>query len=124
MPPFEEIFEDKALLWAAVGRDTRVNVLVSTAVEIECSWIAKRRTVRDPQGNVKTIDATVHADRSVPLDSIMWYGGHDDVPGTGTVPDEGFFQVVGSDDTRAIAGDAQLHELQLIRYRGTLPVRV
>lgn len=111
----------KALLWEFISNDRYGNSQVSAAVEIQCRWVPKRRTIVDAQGKLVATDVTVAVNREIPEHSIMWKGGFDDIPGTADVPDSGFMEVVAFDEADDVKGRETAREVRLMRYKNTLP---
>lgn len=78
-----------ALLWEYRGEDAYGHLTVALdREEIPVRWVNKRSMTSDAQGNKIELDATVIADRAIPIGSEMWEGTSaemlDTIVGTGT----------------------------------------
>ncbi len=111
----------KALLWTIVGRDRYAQPIVSGPTEIDVRWNDISREVLDPVGNVITIEAEVVSGIPIPVGSIMWSGGIDDLPGTASVPEQNLMLVKYYNAIPDLKARFFYHSVQLIRFRDTLP---
>ena len=75
----------------------------------------------DRQGNTVAIDAEVVTVEDVPVGSVMWLGGLDDLPGTAMVPEEDAMQVITVPVTPDIKGRFKSRTLMLMRMKDTMP---
>jgi len=110
-----------ALLWEASGIDRNGRVTLSSRVELTVRWEDHKFETRDILGNVITYDARVHTTRdNIPVHSIMWQGGEDDISGTGD-PDSDFFEVQTYHEVPDIKDRVRRRVVYLMRYGDTLP---
>ncbi len=111
-----------ALLFLATGKDRYGKILVSiTPVELRVRWNDKQRRVLDRQGNTIAVDATAIVDRDIPLGSILWRGGIDDLPGTSPIPTSGLMEVKLSNSVDDLKGRVTRYDVAMIRATDTLP---
>lgn len=132
MPAFETMDRRQyALLWERSGTNSYGEPTVSVGVELNPTvsdggvrWVHKSQLMLDPLGNTIQVDATVVVNRDVEIGSIMWEGGLDDVPGTGTSgapPDGQLMEVVTKDRATDLKNRYTRRTLGLKRFNGTLP---
>lgn len=114
-----------AVLWPWVGVDRRAVVKVSaTPSEIRCRWSNKQKRMLDPNQNEIAVDATVIVAQDIVIDSIMWLGQEDDIPGTSGIPESGLFQVKAFDRGDELKGRILRRQVGLIRFNDTFPTTV
>lgn len=92
--------------------------------EIPVQWTWDQREVRDANGLLLRIEATVVVDRPVRMDSIMGLGTLIDwgYLGTGDTTEAGpLLKVVRSMEVPDIRGVERYRELMLARYKNVLP---
>lgn len=105
-----------AVLWAKVGNDAAGEPLVSAPVELRVRWVQQRREAVDANGNTVALDASVTADRVIPVDSVMWLGELVDWTGSGEL-----HQVRTQGVVPDLKGRATAYTAGLARFRDTLP---
>jgi hypothetical protein len=81
VPPLEAMdrYQD-AVLWPAAGEDRYGEALVGDPVPLKVRWHTARRTMRGPDGDPVSVDATAVVDRAVEVGSLMWLGSVGDLP--------------------------------------------
>jgi len=122
MPPIErDARHQKAVLWTKAGVDGYANPTLNEPEEIEVRWQWTRRNVLDATKKTVVIEAIVVTDRRIEVDSILWLGGLDDIPGTSYVPTSNIMIVKFNDEVPDIRGRETRYTLQLMRYTDTLP---
>ena len=109
------------MLWEISSRDELGEPTLDAAIEIKVRWVSKKSEALDPQGNTIAIDATVVTVRNIPIGSIMWKGGLDDLAGTSVTPDDDLMQVVTNNETPDLKARATRRTVGLIRFRDALP---
>lgn len=118
MPPLERTdLRQRAVLWPATGRDRFNNPILGPPVEIPVRWLDVGSTILDPQGNTVAIDVTVIVQQSVPLNSQMWLGRINDLPGTSLVPEKGLMEVKKIDGGLDIKARNVRYQLGLMRMK-------
>jgi len=122
MPYMEETDRyQKALLWQRTGYDSEGAALVSAREELTVRWEDHKFERRDALGNITTYDARVHVVKdNIPIGSIMWQGGEDDVVGTGD-PDSDLFEVQTYHEVPDIKDRVRRRVVYLLRYHNSLP---
>jgi hypothetical protein len=119
MPPIELACRfQKAVLWEAYTTDSYGRPVVDDPVEIEVRWIVETRETVDAQRNPITSSVTVVADRSIPIESILWLGSIDALPET---PDN-LMRVVSMKETPDIKNRHTRYEAFLAKYSDSLPL--
>lgn len=83
-PPAYSHLNQTALMWPWLRIDRYNEVIVGPPQELEVRWENVQRQMNNPQGQPISVDATVVAYEEIELGSIMWEGGFDDAPGTGS----------------------------------------
>lgn len=126
MPAIEEMFlEQTAVLWEAAGTDIYGREVVSSdPYEVSVVWTWGRSQSRDAKGNVIAIDATVLIFQEVPVDSVMWLGTLDDLPGTALVPEEDVMVVASCNASPNMKNTETAYDLKLARRGASLPTTV
>ena len=79
--------KQKAVLWAASGRDNYGGRTMAAAVEIKVRWESTKTQGGGPKGKVAAKSVTVHTDQSVAVGSEMWLGELADLVGTASPGD-------------------------------------
>lgn len=124
-PPAYAYLNEDALLWAKAGVDDYGEPTVSFPVQIEVRWENRQTVMRNPQGDPITVDATVVAYEEIEVGSLMWEGGFDDVPGSGTgsdqVPESDLMEVVAFETMMDLRGIVQSRRYGLKFFRETAP---
>ncbi len=117
---------DKALYWPLVrmNKNTRP-VFSGLTIELNVQWVEKKREVIDGATGQKVMtDATLGVDRVIPVGSLMWRGGLDDLSGTSTgtdnMPETGFMRVVTSGAYKEIGARRTRYEVTLVRYSDSI----
>lgn len=121
MPAFEvRDRKQKAVLWAAASVDNHGNTTVSDdPVELEVRWVPTQKTATDAKGNPIAVDAVVIVDRAIDIDSILWLGAMDDIPGTSFSPTTDLLEVVTYNETPDIKNRHVRREVGVRRYNDT-----
>jgi hypothetical protein len=112
MPPLEQMDRhQKVLLWEASGEsdDYGEPFVADEPEEIEV------RLVWSDQGDSQA--ATLITDREIPVDSRVWEGGYDDLPGTAAIPESDWMIVTDSAPTKDIKGRNVRYEHKLAWYK-------
>lgn len=115
---------DDAVLWPATGAANHYGEpLVGSAVEVKVRWVHQQRDMLDPQGNTVAVDATVVADREIPIGSLMYEGPLSDWLGTGSgETPSGRMQVKAESRAEDLKGMVTRREYGLMRFRDSHPV--
>lgn len=126
MPPPEETgLNQRAILWEFQEHDRNGEPTVSRPVELWVRWDDTQRDMMGADGSKISVDATVVATQDIAVDSIMWEGGFDDVPGTGTgsdqVPESSLMQVKAFSESFDARGIVSHREYGLVFYQDTMP---
>lgn len=133
MPPLETADRnDCALLWPRLGRTRRGEPRVGQLIELNprngtgVRWVQKVSAVTAPDGSTVTATVRVVVDREIPLHSIMWRGGADDLPGTAQLPEGNLFEVVRYNETGDLKGRAEntRRTVDLTPFNDTFPEQV
>lgn len=121
MPPIETSDRyQKAVLWSVTGSNNYGDVIRSDPVELTVRWEDDSRDVRDADGTVLTLAATVVVDREVAKGSLMWLGELANWYGTGSAGDEDdVMQVVETHTTPDLSNKFIRRTLGLMKYRDT-----
>lgn len=127
MPAFEtmDLIHD-AVLWAAAGSDSDGDPTVSDApLDISVRFVKKQSQALDPKGNVLTVDWTMVADMEIAIDSRVWQGTLDDLPGTNpNPPDSGTMWVVTNEFTDSLKGREERTTYGLKFYKDSIGTAV
>ncbi len=125
MPAFETMdLNDWLVLWEKAGNDGYGNPTLAAPVQIRCRWIEGQTEFTGPNGVPIAINATIVVARDIPVDSIVWKGRLQDMPGTGYVPTGGLMQIKGKRTTDDIKGRNTRRTVMAARFNDTLPARV
>lgn len=119
--PEEAHRKQKALLWEADGYDLYGEEKVKAKVQLDVRWENGFKEVIDEQGNTIGVDATVVVDRDIPIGSVMWEGGLNDIPGTAAVPDGDFKRVMHATRVPDWKGQRYRRVVFLMRLSDELP---
>ena len=79
--------KQKAVLWAASGRDDYGGRTLAAAVELKVRWEDTSAEGGDPKSEAAAKSVTVHTDQAVAVGSEMWLGELDDLVGTASPGD-------------------------------------
>jgi len=122
MPPVErDSLYQKAVLWAANGTISRYGEKeVSAAVEIDARWEEGLTRTINEDGTPSSSSGTVHVDQAIAEGSIMWLGKLADLPNPIT-ESTGLAEVVGANEMTDISGRDIKRDVQVQKFRGTLP---
>lgn len=124
-PPAYAHLKQTALLWEKSGSDEYNEPRVGPPEEVRCRWENRQTVMRSPAGEPMTVDATVVMVDDVELGSIMFEGGFDDVPGTGTgtanVPEDGLMEIVTFETMYDLRGVVLSRRYGLVFFRDTFP---
>lgn len=126
MPPPEDDGQyrpQSVLLFAATGASDGYGVPLVGAVpsEVKVRWVDKVRVVPDANGNTVSVDGTVVTVQAVPLQSVIWKGGLDDLPGTAELPTSAFKRVVADLSVPDLKGRVTRYEYGFVRSGETMP---
>lgn len=126
MPPLESgDLDERCVLYRRVGTDGQGEPVVQYPRQYPCRWVETVRQIKNKDGETVEIEAQVAITNcpSVPLKSIVWRGGLNDVPGTADPPEPGseLYEVVAAKSARDVKGNACRIELMLQRFNDTLP---
>lgn len=126
MPHLETLSRhQKALLWAANGRDINGEVKVDEKTEIDVRWERGTWESLDALGNRIAVTSRVVVDRDILVGSIMWEGSMDDYLsgeyGTGTGQSVELDQVMGFEKTPDLKARSFYRVVSLVRYSKELP---
>lgn len=123
MPAFEtmDLVHD-AVLWSKTGSDDYNVSLFSTADDIKCRWVNKRREITDAKGNVIATDAQITTCEALKVGDVVWKGCINDISGTGSdpAPSGGLMQVITHGEASDIKGRNTRREYGLMRYEDML----
>ena len=136
MPGFETLDRlQKAVLWPYLRRSAEGEPVVGPPVPLMVKWTDQLQNVMDPKGNTITCDATAVVDRDVAIDSIMWLGSLQDLPGalmnqdpgTGFEPEgvpwaSGLMQVKTMGRASDIKNRFTRRTVGMLRFKNQLPV--
>ena len=111
----------KALYWAASGFDSAGEVTIDAHVEIKVRWEDVQDEIIDDRGNHILVDAVVVVDREIPVGSILWKGGEDDIEGTGDEPTSDFRTVVRYSKIPDLRDTVSRQLVYLARHSNELP---
>jgi len=88
MPSPEVVnLKQKAVLWAASGRDDYGGRTLAEPVELRVRWESTKTEGGDPKSEAAAKSVTCHTDQSVAVGSEMWLGELDDLVGTASPGD-------------------------------------
>lgn len=122
---------EKALVWAKTGTSGSGEPVLGSYTEYKARWNMHAGRAMDPKGNTIAIDGKVALGFDIPVDSIVWEGGEQDLinalAATGTAPTvpytptTGLLQAVTTARAKDIKGRTTRREYGLKRFNGTLP---
>jgi len=126
MPHIETLYlNQKALLWAANGKDNYGEVKVDDKVQINVRWEKGDTEGLDALGNKITVNSLVVVDREIAVGSILWKGTMDDYLsgeyGTGDDQSVELEQVVNYSETPDIKARSFRRVVFTVRYSKELP---
>lgn len=121
MPLSYEQLIHKATLWERANYDDQGQPLVKNPVEIDCRWRPTNRSAAGPNNSTIAIEVSVVVDREIPVDSILWLGTLDCLPGTMPEPRSDLFQVKTTHKTDNVSGTESRLRVGLVRFGNTLP---
>lgn len=70
----ERVLKEKAVYWKCTGRDKNGQPIYDDPIEVKCRWEDQAKLFMNAQGQEEVSRAEVMVDRSMPLDSVLWYG--------------------------------------------------
>lgn len=107
-----------ALLFLKTGVDEYNEPVTAEPIELMVRWQNSSRDVRGPNGTTITLDATVTANRDIPIGSQMWLGTLARWVGTGSDGTETeLMEVVSRELVPDVKGRATFRSFGLARFR-------
>lgn len=126
MPPPLEYTDlvDKVLVWPAAGVSPEGDTVLSGFVEYDARLVVRKRQMVNAAGQLVSVDAQLTIRGLVGEGSVVWEGGEDDLPGTGSTPEGDLWQVIATARGKDQKGQHVRYEYGLQRYGETMPDRV
>lgn len=122
MPALEVMdLKDWAVLWAKAGKDNYGDQTLESPVNIRCRWEETDHEAANPFAKTQGYDAVVVVDREIEIDSILWLGRIDCLPGTAETPEDNIFTVKKKSTIRDLKGRHARRVVYLMRHGDTLP---
>jgi hypothetical protein len=122
MPPIEtDARFQKAVLWQMSGVDDYGEPRIDYTEELSVRWEDRRTQMPDPLGNMITVDATAVVDKRIEMESLVWKGEVDNLPGTSfTAELDELMVVVAYTEVPDVKGRFYRRTVGLKKYRDTL----
>ncbi len=124
MPAFEYLDNtDDAVLWRKTSTNEYNVSVFSTAEDVKCAWVRKRREMTDAKGNVVATEVQLGTCETLALGDVLWKGCIDDIAGSGSdpVPEDGtLMEVVVVNEATDLKGRVTGREYSLARYKDSL----
>lgn len=122
MPSIETAdLHDWAVLWEPAGVNNYGDQTIESPREIRCRWEDTQHEALNSQSKSQGFDAVVVVGCDIPIDSILWLGRLNCVPGTAETPEDSLYKVVRKSAIPDIKRRNFRRVIYLVRFNNTLP---
>lgn len=122
-PPAYANLNQRCIVWPVGDVDRYNEPSFGPPVQVNCRWENVQRDMNAPDGRKITVDATVVTYQEFDVGSLMWEGGFNDAPGTGSGTgtsfrvEDGYMQIAAYEKMKDLRGQVTSRRYGLVFFR-------